>query len=142
MQLAAVIGGRQYIGKDFFTFNLALGEGSGDNIMALTVSISNAILTPEGNLETMPAAALVLGYVHKWNTSLSSNLSAAYTELIPSDYSAPESMKGAAIAHINLIYQATDKLSCGAEYMWGARRNKNDDFGRANRIQAMVKFEF
>ncbi len=142
MQLAAVIGGRQYIGKDFFTFNLALGEGSGDNIMALTGSNSNAILTPEGNLETMPAAALVLGYVHKWNTSLTTNLSAAYTELIPSDYRAPESMKAAAIAHINLIYQATDNLSCGVEYMWGSRRNKNDDFGRANRIQAMVKFDF
>jgi hypothetical protein len=142
VQLAAVIGGRQYIGKDFFTFNVALGMGSGDNIMALTGSNSNAILTPDGELETMPAAAIVLGYVHKWNDKFTTNASLAYTALDPSVYRAPESMKAAAIGHINLIYQATERLSAGIEYMWGERMNKDKDFGRANRLQAMVKFDF
>jgi hypothetical protein len=142
MQLAAVIGGRQYIGKDYFTFNVALGQGSGDNIMALTGSNSNAILTPEGELETMPALAILLGYVHKWDDKFTSNLSLNYTTLDPSEYRAPESMKSAAIGHINLIYQATQRLSAGIEYMWGDHMNKNKDFGRANRLQAMVKFDF
>jgi hypothetical protein len=142
MQLAAVIGGRQYIGKDYFTFNVALGKGSGDNIMALTGSNSNAILTPEGELETMPAIAIVLGYVHKWDDKFTTNVSAAYTTLDPSVYRAPESMKAALIGHVNLIYQATERLFAGIEYMWGERMNKNSDFGRANRIQAMVKFDF
>jgi len=141
-QLAMVIGGRQYIGKDYFTFNVALGRGSGDNIMALTGSNSNAILTPEGELETMPALAIVLGYVHKWNDRFTSNVSLNYTTLNPSDYRTPESMKSAAIGHINLIYQATERLFAGIEYMWGERMNKNSDFGRANRLQAMVKFDF
>jgi hypothetical protein len=141
-QLAAVIGGRQYIGKDFFTFNVALGKGSGDNIMALAGSNSNAILTPEGELETMPALAVVLGYVHKWNEKFTTNVSVAYTTLDPSVYRAPESMKAAAIGHINLLYQASERLSTGIEYMWGERMNKNKDFGRANRVQAMVKFDF
>jgi hypothetical protein len=142
IQLAVVIGGRQYLGKDYFTFNVALGQGSGDNIMALTGSNSNAILTPDGELETMPAIAIVLGYVHKWNDKFTTNASVAYTELDPSVYRAPESMKAAAIGHINLIYQATERLSTGMEYMWGERKNKNSDFGRANRVQAMVKFDF
>ncbi|WP_167608239.1 DcaP family trimeric outer membrane transporter [Maribellus sediminis] len=141
-QFAAVIGGRQYIGKDYFTFNVALGMGSGDNIMALTGSNSNAILTPDGELETMPAAAIVLGYVHKWNDKFTTNASLAYTALDPSVFRAPESMKAAAIGHVNLIYQASERLSTGMEYMWGERRNKNSDYGRANRLQAMVKFDF
>lgn len=141
-QLAAVIGGRQYIGKDYFTFNVALGKGSGDNIMALTGSNSNAILTPDGELETMPAVAIVLGYVHKWNDKFTTNASVAYTELDPSVYRAPASMKAAAIGHVNLIYQATERLSAGIEYMRGERRNKNSDYGWANRLQAMVKFDF
>ena len=142
MQLAAVIGGRQYIGKDFFTFNIALGKGSGDNIMALTGSNSNAILTPEGELETMPAIAVVLGYVHKWDDKFTTNASVAYTTLDPSVYRAPESMKAGIIGHINLIYQATERLSTGIEYMWGGHRTKNSDFGQANRLQAMMKFDF
>ncbi|MBU1009577.1 MAG: hypothetical protein KKD74_05525 [Bacteroidetes bacterium] len=141
-QIAMVIGGRQYVGKDFFTFNVALGKGSGDNIMALTGSNSNAILTPDGELETMPAIAVLLGYVHKWNDRFTTNASVAYTTLDPSEYRAPESMKAAAIGHINLIYQATERLYAGIEYMWGERMNKNSDFGRANRVQAMVKFDF
>ncbi len=142
MQLAAVIGGRQYIGKDFFTFNIAIGQGSGDNIMALTGSNSNAILTPEGELETMPAIAVVLGYVHKWDDKFTTNASVAYTTLDPSVYRAPESMKAGAIGHINLIYQATERLSTGIEYMWGGHRTKNNDYGQANRVQAMMKFDF
>ena len=142
VQLAAVIGGRQYIGKDYFTYNIAMGKGSGDNIMALTGSNSNAVLTPEGELETMPAIAVVLGFVHKWNDQFTSNLSAAYTTLDPSVYRAPESMKAGAVGHINLIFQATQRLSTGIEYMWGEHRTKNNDFGGANRLQTMVKFEF
>jgi len=142
MQLAAVIGGRQYIGKNYFTFNVALGQGSGDNIMALTGSNSNAILTPQGELETMPALAIVLGYVQKWNDNFTSNVSLNYTTLNPSEYRAPESMKSAAIGHINLIYQATQRLSAGIEYMWGEHKTKNSDIGRANRLQTMVKFDF
>ena len=51
-------------------------------------------------------------------------------------------MKAALIGHVNLIYQATERLFAGIEYMWGERRNKNNDFGQANRVQAMVKFDF
>ena len=142
MQLAAVIGGRQYIGKDYFTFNVAMGKGSGDNIMALTGSNSNAVLTPEGELETMPAIAVVFGFVHKWNDQFTSNLSVAYTTLDPSVYRAPESMKAGAVGHLNLIFQATQRLSTGIEYMWGEHRTKNNDFGGANRLQTMVKFDF
>lgn len=142
VQLAAVIGGRQYIGKDYFTYNIAMGKGSGDNIMALTGSNSNAVLTPEGELETMPAIAVVFGFVHKWNDLFTSNLSVAYTTLDPSVYRAPESMKAGAVGHLNLIFQATQRLSTGIEYMWGEHRTKNNDFGGANRLQTMVKFEF
>lgn len=143
LQIAGVIAGRQYIGKNnFFTWNLSAGYGSGENIMAFAGSNANAVLSTDGNIETMPSAAAVFGFMHKWTEKFSSNLSYAYGWLDTPDSRAPLALKDGGIGHINIIYRPYKRFSSGVEFIWGAQRTTDNSYGSGSRIQAMVKFEF
>jgi len=143
LQWDVVLAGRQYLGKnDFVTWNVSYGEGSGENIMAFTGSQANAVLTPTGDLETFPAFATVLGYMHRWSERFSSNASYAYGWLDTPDSREPLALKRGGIGHVNVIWQVASAVSTGIEYMHGTRRAQNDAVGRAGRLQAMFKVEF
>ncbi|WP_340112720.1 DcaP family trimeric outer membrane transporter [Maribellus mangrovi] len=143
LQIAGVIAGRQYIGKkNYLTWNVSAGYGSGENIMAFAGSNANAVITPEGKLETIPSFAMVLGFMHKWTETLSSNFSYAYGWLDTPESRADYAIKRGGIGHVNVIFRPYKRFSTGMEYIWGAQRTTNDALGSANRIQAMAKFEF
>jgi len=143
VQWDAVLAGRQYLGKDdFVTWNLSYGIGSGENIMAFAGSNANAVLIPAGDLDTFPAFASVLGYMHRWNERISSNFSFAYGWLDTPDSRAPFALKRGGIGHANVIWRLNSQLSTGVEYMHGRQRATNDELGAASRIQAMMKMEF
>jgi len=143
LQIDGVVAGRQFIGTDnYVTWNVSYGVGSGENIMAFTGSDANAVLNADGTLDTMPAFAFVLGFWHKWNEELSSNISYAYGWLDTPDSRAPLALKDGGIGHVNLIWRPVKQFSTGIEFMWGAERTQNDSLGRATRIQTMAKYEF
>lgn len=143
VQIDGVIAGRQYLGKNnYFTWNLSAGYGSGENLMAFAGSNANAVLTPDGKLETMPAFAAVIGFMHKWTEMLSSNFTYAYGWLDTPESRAPFALKEGGIGHVNLIYRPYKRFSTGVEYIWGTQRTTNDALGSANRVQTMLKFEF
>jgi len=143
VQADVVVAGRQYVGTDnYVTWNVSYGKGSGENIMAFAGSQANAVLNADGTLETMPAFAVVLGGMHKWNATLSSNLSYAYGWLDTPDSRDPLALKRGGIGHVNVIWRPVTQFSTGVEYMWGAQRATNDTKGRARRVQGMVKFDF
>lgn len=142
LQFDAVVGGRQYLGADFFTWNVAVGRGAGENIMAFAGSGANAVLTADGELETMPAFSVVLGFVHKWSATLVSNASFAYGWLDTPDSRAPLALKRGGIGHLNLIWRATEEFSAGVEWITGAQRTADLSRGNANRIQFMSKLAF
>jgi hypothetical protein len=143
LQASAVIAGRQYVGDvTYVSWNLSYGMGAGENIMAFAGSNANAVLSADGNLDRMPAFAIVVGAKHSWSDKFASNFSYAYGSLRVPDSRDPFALKTGAIGHVNLIYSPLDYFSTGVEYMWGARRASNDALGKANRIQMMVKFSF
>jgi hypothetical protein len=139
LQWDAVVGGRQHLGRDLVTFNVSYGVGSGENIMAFSGSGANAVLTPEGRLERMPAFAFVLGFVHHWNETFESNVSYAYGWLDTPDSRDPLALKKGGIFHANLLWRPTREFSAGIEYMTGRKRATNDALGNGRRIQTMVK---
>lgn len=143
LQASAVFGGRQYIGKnDFVTWNVSVGTGSGENIMAFAGTDANAVLTRDGKLERMPAFAFVAGYMHRWSDQFASNFGYAYGWLKVPESRAPLALKEGGIGHANLFWSPISSFSTGIEYMYGAQRTTNGALGRASRIQAMVKFSF
>lgn len=143
LQYDLVVAGRQYVFKsDYFTWNLSMGNGSGENIMAFAGSDANAVLTPEYKLETMSALAFVAGYMHKWSDKYSSNLSYAYGWLDAPPTRAPLALQEGGVGHVNLIFRPASQFSCGVEYMWGVQITSNEARGEARRIQFMTKLEF
>jgi len=144
LQASVVFGGRKYFGKDdFATWNISYGVGSGENVMAFAGSQANAVLTREGTLETMPAYAFVLGFMHRWNDLFSSNIGYAYGWLVETPESrAPLALKEGGIGHLNLFFNPIQVLSTGIEYMYGSVRTTDGSLGRASRIQFMVMFEW
>ncbi|HSM03313.1 MAG TPA: DcaP family trimeric outer membrane transporter [Longimicrobiales bacterium] len=138
----AVVGGRQYLGEDYFTWNLSYGHGAGENIMAFAGSEANAVLTAEGDLETIPAFAFVAGYVHKWADQWVSNLSYAYGWLDAPESRAPRALKRGGIGHVNLAWRPVPQLTAALEYMYGQQRTTGDGFGDARRIQLHIQLEF
>ena len=142
LQWAALVAGRQYLGRDFFTWHVSYGHGSGENVMAFAGSDANAVLTPDGRLETIPAFAFVMGFHHKWSDHISSSLSYAYGWLETPETRDPLKLRKGGIGHANLVWQPTDHFSTGVEYMYGAQRTSNDSLGQASRVQGMVKMEF
>lgn len=143
LQWDVVFAGRQYAGKkNFFTWNVSYGVGSGENIMAFAGSSANAVLVDSTKLETMPALSVLVGYMHKWTDNLSSNFSYAYGWLETPDSRAPFALMKGGVGHVNLIYRPVKQFATGIEYIWGAQRTANDNLGRASRIQAMARFDF
>ena len=141
---ALVYAGRHNLkGGDFFTWNLAYGDGTPENIMALTGSQANAVLEPDGTLTTRQGYSVALGYGHKWSPTLASNVAYAYTDLenLGAASRAPDAIQEGGLGHINLVW-TDNKLSTGIEFMWGRRVNSNGQDGDATRIQAMIKYGF
>lgn len=139
---AAIYGGRQnFARRDYFTWNLAYGDGTAETIMALTGSNANAVLTPEGRLITRKGYSAALGLGHKWSEQLSSNLAYAWTDLEDLQR-APDAIRSGGVGHLNLIWAMAEKLSTGIEYIWGTRNNVDDASGDAGRFQMMLKYDF
>ena len=105
-------------------------------------SNANAVIDVDGKLETLPAYALLLGYMHDWGDKFSSNLSYAYGWLETPESRDPLALKQGGILHVNLIYRPIKYFSCGIEYMYGGQQATNGAIGVANRLQTMVKFEY
>ncbi len=142
---ALIFGGRQNFGRrDFFTWNLAYGDGTADTIMALTGSDANAVLTDDGRLITRRGYSAALGLGHKWSAALSSNFSYAWTDLedLGSGQRAPDAIQSGGSGHVNLIWAPAERLSTGIEFMWGNRENADGSDGDATRIQTMIKYDF
>ena len=73
---ALIYSGRENLtDNDFITWNLAYGDGTADEIMALTGSFANAVLSPTEGLIPRQGYSVALGFGHDWSQTLSSNLS-------------------------------------------------------------------
>jgi hypothetical protein len=143
IQTSVVVAGRQYIGKlTFVTWNFSYGQATGENIMAFAGSQANAVLTANGDLDRIPSFALVLGGKHSWTKTLATNFSYAYGWLQVPASRDPFALQYGGIGHVNMIYSPLDYLTTGLEFMWGAKRDSNDNRGAAYRLQWMIKFSF
>jgi len=141
---ALIYAGRRNLKSgDFWTWNIAYGDGTPETIMALTGSNANAVLEADGSLTTRKGYSVALGYGHRWSERLMSNFAYAYTDLedLGLDQRAPDAIESGGVGHANLIWQQ-GQLSAGVELVWGRRDNADGRSGDATRVQAMLKYGF
>jgi hypothetical protein len=136
--------GREYFGRDkhFFYWMASYGQGWGSQIVSTIGTGSSAVLTPDGELETMPAWNLGGGVSFNILDNLVANANLTWYEIDPSQYREGHKMKSGKSAHINLIWSPYKKFNVGIEYMILRRTNTDDGSGTGNRIQGMLKYAF
>ena len=133
--------GREYFGKKhFFRWMASYGQGWGSQIVATLGTQGSAILTLEGELETMPAWNLGTGIAINFTQTLVTNFNINWYSIEPSSYRSPEKMKSGESAHLNLIWSPLKKVNTGIEYMILRRTNTNNSTGVGNRLQLMIKY--
>ena len=145
VQLAFLVGGRHYLSKKAFaTYHISYSEGAGENIMAFAETDANAVLDADGNLETFPAFAAVLGFGYDLTSTLTTQGSYAYGVLDTPDSRAPLALERGGVAHLNLTWTPNNNeyFSTGVEIMYGETRAQNGATGDATRLQLMSKFSF
>ena len=143
LQAAFVFAGRQKLGeRAYASWNVSYTEGAGENILAFAGTDANAVLDANGDLETIPSFAFVIGLGYDWTGDLSSNLGYAYGWLDTPDTREDFALKRGGIGHVNLIWKPVESFSTGAEFMWGDTQVKNGAKGHANRLQTMIRFDF
>ena len=84
----------------------------------------------------------VLGaYRHVWNDQLRSSFGASFSnadnDTSISGFSVPESYQS---AHADIIWSPVSRMSLGAEYIWGRRKDESGDDGTLNRLQLSAKY--
>lgn len=135
--------GREYFGiRNFFRWMASYGQGWGSQIVATIGTGSSGILTPQGELETMPAWNLGAGFAFNLADNLVANLNTNWYSINPSQLRDQSKMKSGGTGHLNLIYSPYKKLNVGVEYMMLKRINGDDSSGVGRRMQMMIKYLF
>ncbi len=99
-QLGAAFNGRwTFPYGGYVLWNSSLGKGSGNGVIALIGQGASATLTPEGELDTMPAASAAVGYGHPFGKGVSLTVHAAWSDFDPSELRAPDRMKASITVH-------------------------------------------
>ena len=136
--------GRKYFGKNkhYFIWMSSYGNGWGTNIVATLGSNASAILTPEGNLETMTAWNLNGGVALNVSPTVMVNFNTAWFGIDPSEFRSAEKIKRGGSFHSNIIWSPFKNVNAGVEFMSLYRQNVDGDDGTGNRLQFMIKYLF
>lgn len=102
----------------------------------------SAGLDDQGNLQALPEGGLTLGLEHQWNAAFSSLLVYNTGFVNNSDGQPGNALKRADYAAANLVWHFAENAFAGVEYLWGLRRDFDDEEGTANRLQLSVRYSF
>ena len=138
-----VFSGRQNFSKKFaFLWNASAGEGWATNILGTLGTGNVAILSPEGELETMFLWNFDAAFSYSISPIWVVNIQGGWDELEVSEYKPDASYKAGGTGHLNVIFSPVKSVNLGIEYQIGKRVNKDDKSGVANRVQLMAKYFF
>lgn len=80
-------------------------------------------------------------YRHLWNDRLHSSFGASFSsadnDIAISGLAVPANYQS---AHADIIWSPIDRMSLGAEYIWGRRKDESGDDGTLNRLQFSAKY--
>jgi hypothetical protein len=79
-------------------------------------------------------------YQHWWTDKLRSTVVGSYQRMDNLNIQSSDSFKSSIYTNGNLIYSPLKNYDIGIEYIWGQRKNKNGQTGRANRLMCSMKW--
>ena len=96
-----------------------------------------------GKLQAVEAGSWIGGLQYVFNKKWTAT--AAYSGVkvaAPKDYYQADLYNLAHYVSTNVFYNITDSFQAGLSYMYGSRKNLDGQLGHANRIQALVQYNF
>tara|TARA_R110002096_G_scaffold17196_2_gene59442 strand:+ start:25813 stop:26145 length:333 start_codon:yes stop_codon:yes gene_type:complete len=95
----------------------------------------------EINLTTMYGG--LAAYRHVWNDNMRSTLGVSFSDAdndtALSGLDVPESFRS---LHANFIWSPLERMSLGAEYIWGRRIDESGNDGKLNRLQLSAIYQY
>lgn len=138
-----VFSGRHNFSEKFsFLWNASAGEGWATNVLGTLGLESSAILSPQGELETMFMWSASASFSYSISPIWVVNIHAGWDELDLSEYKPDESYEAGGTGHLNVIFSPVKSVNVGIEYQVAERVNNDGNSGVANRIQLMAKYFF
>lgn len=84
---------------------------------------------------------VLAAYRHRWSDRLHSSLGASFSsaenDAAVSGFAVPANYQS---AHADIIWSPVNRMSIGAEYIWGRREDESGDTGMLNRLQFSAKY--
>jgi hypothetical protein len=138
---------------DFLLWQLTYGKGVGRYINDLgIIGVGDAVFDPEGQLRALPVFAGYVSYQHLWPMTrwffkdwpgiLRSSFTASWVNIKNYEFEDGSNYNQTRRASANLIYNPTQNVFLGIEYLWGERVNKNNTKGDATQFQLAIRYDF
>jgi len=106
-------------------------------------SFNVGALDAENNIDLTTQYGVLAAYRHRWNDRLHSSLGASYSsadnDTAISGFAVPRSYQS---AHADIIWSPVNRMSLGAEYIWGRREDESGNDGTLNRLQFSAKYVY
>jgi hypothetical protein len=122
-----------------YTFGWGIGRYLQDTVGQ---GLDGQVDPATGGFDLVYASGLLLGYEQWFNEHWLSNFTYSQT-LVASNGDQPASTYvGGKYLSASLWYIPVRNLSLGVEYLWGERKNVDEERGRANRLDALIQYNF
>ncbi len=119
------------------------GNGIARYIGSLTGRGMDVVYNPESHiLELLSTSGGFIAYTYYWNEQLFSNLTLGGTMISNKTYQPATAFKQSYYSSINLFYDLSSFTRMGIEATYGARINKDEQFGNAVRVSAIAYLTF
>lgn len=137
---AIALAGRFLVGaQDDIRWQANYGNALG-RYMGLN-SFNVGALDANNEINLITQYGVLAAYRHVWNNQLHSSFGASFShadnDTTISGFAVPESYQS---AHADLIWSPIERMSLGAEYIWGRRKDESGEDGMLNRVQFSVKY--
>jgi len=106
-------------------------------------SFNVGVLDENNDIDLTIQYGVLAAYRHVWNdrfhSSFGASFSSADNDTSLSGFAVPESYQS---AHADIIWSPVDRMSVGAEYIWGRREDESGEDGTLNRLQFSAKYRY
>lgn len=123
--------------KDKLIYQVVYGPGAGRFRGGLSAGLDG-----NGNLEALTDTGFTVGYEHRWSDAFSSLFLYNQGSVNNTEGQPATSLQAAQYAAANLVWHFAPQAFAGMEYLWGLRKDANEEQGTANRVQLSFRYAF
>ncbi len=125
------------------SFQFVGGEGIARYVTSLGGTQNDLILDPDNNVYVpLPVFGGFVSLGVEWKPTLHSYLTPGFTAVKNKSFQDDDAFSYSAYFSVNTFWDVTQGFRVGAEYSYGSRVNKDNEYGTANRVSFIIYYSF